>query len=102
TVRATAPGETERKDGANSVGGFKGAGNGGVGATRSPAGRRIYPAVDIAASGTRREELLADAKTVESKQTLRRALVDLPPEQAMQRLLQQIKREETNAELLSV
>ena len=52
------------------------------------------------ASGTRREELLADAKTVEEKQKLRRNLVGLPPEQAMQALLQQIKRTKTNAELL--
>src|SRR6266576_2031490 len=48
---------------------------------------RIYPAVDIAASGTRREELLGDAKTVDAKQRLRRGLVGVPPEQAMQSLL---------------
>jgi transcription termination factor Rho len=57
--------------------------------------------VDIAASGTRREELLADAKTIEAKHKLRRGLVDLPPEQAMQNLLQLMKRAKTNAELLS-
>jgi transcription termination factor Rho len=45
--------------------------------------------------------LLADPKTVEAKQKLRRALVGLPPEQAMQALLQQIKRSKTNAELLA-
>ncbi len=40
-------------------------------------------------------------KTIEAKQKLRRSLVDLPPEQAMQSLLQQMKRAKTNAELLS-
>jgi transcription termination factor Rho len=69
--------------------------------TRDLADRRIYPAVDIAASGTRREELLADPKTIEAKQKLRRALVGLPPEQAMQSLVQQLKRAKTNAELLA-
>src|SRR5204863_366518 len=49
----------------------------------------------------RREELLADARTLEAKHKLRRALVDLPPEQAMQNLLQQMKRAKTNAELLN-
>ena len=63
--------------------------------------RRVYPAVDIAASGNSREELLADAGTIAARQKLRRALVDLPPEQAMQSLLQQMKRAKTNAELLA-
>src|SRR5213083_1623712 len=80
---------------------FKGTGNAELRLTRALADRRIYPAVDIAASGTRREELLADARTLEAKHKLRRALVDLPPEQAMQNLLQQMKRAKTNAELLN-
>jgi transcription termination factor Rho len=80
---------------------FKGTGNAELRLTRALADRRIYPAVDIAASGTRREELLADAKTVEAKQKLRRGLVDLPPEQAMQNLLQLMKRAKTNGELLT-
>ena len=79
---------------------FKGTGNAELRLVRELADRRIYPAVDIAASGTRREELLADASTVEAKQKLRRSLVGLPPEQAMPALLEQIKRTKTNAELL--
>src|SRR2546430_6211445 len=54
---------------------------------RSLAERRIYPAVDVAASGTRREELLADPPTVEARQKLRRNLAGLPPEKAMETLL---------------
>jgi transcription termination factor Rho len=101
TVIATALVETESRMDDVIFEEFKGTGNAELRLTRSLADRRIYPAVDIAASGTRREELLADAKTLEAKTKLRRALVDLPPEQAMQSLLQQMKRAKTNAELLS-
>jgi len=101
TVIATALVETESKMDDIIFEEFKGTGNAELRLTRALADRRIYPAVDIAASGTRREELLADAKTIEAKQKLRRTLVDLPPEQAMQSLLEQMKRAKTNAELLS-
>src|SRR6266480_4228168 len=101
TVIATALVETESKMDDIIFEEFKGTGNAELRLTRALADRRIYPAVDIAASGTRREELLADPKTIEAKQKLRRVLVDLPPEQAMQSLLQQMKRAKTNAELLS-
>ncbi|MEX2156834.1 MAG: transcription termination factor Rho [Gemmatimonadales bacterium] len=101
TVIATALVETESKMDDIIFEEFKGTGNAELRLTRSLADRRIYPAVDIAASGTRREELLADPKTVEAKQKLRRALVGPPPEQAMQALLQQMKRAKTNAELLA-
>jgi transcription termination factor Rho len=101
TVIATALVETESRMDDVIFEEFKGTGNAELRLTRALADRRIYPAVDIAASGTRREELLADAKTIEAKQKLRRDLVDLPPEQAMQSLLQQMKRSKTNAELLS-
>ncbi|HEV2672308.1 MAG TPA: transcription termination factor Rho [Gemmatimonadales bacterium] len=101
TVIATALVETESRMDDIIFEEFKGTGNAELRLTRDLADRRIYPAVDIAASGTRREELLADAKTIDAKQKLRRALVGLPPEQAMQSLLQQMKRAKTNAELLN-
>src|SRR5213592_366799 len=101
TVIATALVETESKMDDIIFEEFKGTGNAELRLTRELADRRIYPAVDIAASGTRREELLGDAKTIEAKQKLRRGLVGLPPEQAMQSLLQQMKRAKTNAELLT-
>ena len=101
TVIATALVETESKMDDIIFEEFKGTGNAELRLTRALADRRIYPAVDVAASGTRREELLADAATIAAKQKLRRDLVDLPPEQAMQSLLQQMKRAKTNAELLS-
>jgi len=80
---------------------FKGTGNAELRLARELADRRIYPAVDIAASGTRREELLADPATVDAKQKLRRGLAGLPPEKAMEVLLAQVKRAKTNAELLA-
>ena len=101
TVIATALVETESKMDDIIFEEFKGTGNAELRLTRALADRRIYPAVDIAASGTRREELLADPKTIEAKQKLRRVLVDLPPEQAMQSLLQQMKRAKTNEQLLT-
>ena len=101
TVIATALIETESRMDDVIFEEFKGTGNAELRLTRGLADRRIYPAVDIAASGTRREELLADAPTVDARQKLRRVLVGLPAEQAMQTLLQQLKRAKTNAELLA-
>jgi transcription termination factor Rho len=101
TVIATALIETESRMDDVIFEEFKGTGNAELRLSRSLADRRIYPAVDIAASGTRREELLADAGTVEAKQKLRRGLVNLSPEQAMPALLEQIRRTKTNAELLA-
>src|SRR5213083_2463424 len=80
---------------------FKGTGNAELRLARELADRRLYPAVDIAATGTRREELLAEPATVEAKQKLRRGLVGLPPEKALDVLLAQLRRTKTNAELLA-
>src|SRR5438132_2545699 len=79
----------------------KGNGNGELGLARELADRRLYPAVDIAATGTRREERLAEPAIVEAKQKLRRGLVGLPPEKALDVLLAQLRRTKTNAELLA-
>ncbi len=101
TVIATALVETESRMDDVIFEEFKGTGNAELRLSRALADRRIYPAVDIAASGTRREELLADAATVEAKQKLRRYLVGLPPERGMEALLAQLRRAKTNAELLA-
>jgi transcription termination factor Rho len=101
TVIATALVETESRMDDVIFEEFKGTGNAELRLSRALADRRIYPAVDIAASGTRREELLADARTVATKQQLRRSLVALPAEKAMEALLAQVKRTKTNAELLA-
>jgi transcription termination factor Rho len=101
TVIATALVETDSRMDDVIFEEFKGTGNAELRLSREIADRRTYPAVDIAASGTRREELLGDPATVEAKQKLRRGLVSLPPEQAMQNLLAQLRRTKTNAELLA-
>src|SRR3989454_11542332 len=101
TVVATALVETESRMDEVIFEEFKGTGNAELRLTRALADRRIYPAVDIAASGTRREELLGDAATVQAKRDLRRGLVGLPPEKAMETLLVQLRRTKTNAELLA-
>jgi len=100
TVIATALIETESKMDDVIFEEFKGTGNAELRLVRALADRRIYPAVDIDASGTRREELLGDPASVAGRQTLRRTVAGLPPEQAMQVLLAQLKRTTTNAELL--
>ena len=101
TVIATALVETESRMDDVIFEEFKGTGNAELRLSRALADRRIYPAVDVAASGTRREELLGDARTVAAKQALRRGLVGLPPERAMDALLQQLRRAKTNAEVLA-
>lgn len=101
TVVATALVETESRMDDVIFEEFKGTGNAELRLARELAERRIYPAVDVAASGTRREELLADPATVEARQKLRRGLAGLPPEKAMEVLLTQLRRTKTNAELLA-
>jgi len=100
TVIATALVETESRMDDVIFEEFKGTGNAELRLVRSLADRRIYPAVDVAASGTRREEALADAATVAARQALRRTLVNLPPEQAMTALVGELRRNKTNTELL--
>jgi len=100
TVIATALVETESRMDDVIFEEFKGTGNAELRLARELADRRIYPAVDIAASGTRREELLAEPAVVSARQALRRSLVGLPPEQAMSALITQLRRTPTNAELL--
>jgi transcription termination factor Rho len=101
TVVATALVETESRMDDVIFEEFKGTGNAELRLARELADRRLYPAVDVAASGTRREELLADPATVEAKQKLRRDLVGLPPEKALEVLLAQLRRTKTNADLLA-
>src|SRR5256886_7712282 len=101
SVIATALGETDSRMDDIIFEEIKRTGNAELRLTRALADRRVYPAVDVAASGTRREELLADPATVAAKQQLRRGLVGLPPEKAMEGLLAQLRRTKTNAELLA-
>jgi transcription termination factor Rho len=79
---------------------FKGTGNMEVVLSRQLAERRIFPAIDIGASGTRKEEKLFSQKEIEKVRRLRGALASLKPVEAMERLLKKLSEFETNEEFL--
>ena len=62
--------------------------------------RRIYPAFDIIRSGTRKEELLLDRKALGRMWILRKLLNDMKVEEAMEFMLDRMKRTKSNAEFL--
>ncbi len=80
---------------------FKGTGNMEVVLSRQLAERRIFPAIDIAASGTRKEEKLFLPKEIEKIRKLRAALASLKPVEAMERLLKKLSEFDSNEEFLS-
>jgi len=79
---------------------FKGTGNSELVLARKIAEQRYWPAVDINASGTRREELLLQPKDLEAISRLRRALSELEPVDALPRLLTGLSKFKTNKEFL--
>lgn len=79
---------------------FKGTGNMELHLDRSLTEKRIYPAIHILQSGTRREELLYHPQELEAVHRLRKQLAELPAIEAMEILLDHIKATKTNAELL--
>jgi transcription termination factor Rho len=80
---------------------FKGTGNMEVVLSRQLAERRIFPAIDIAASGTRKEEKLFLPKEIEKIRKLRGALASLKPVEAMERLLKKLSEFDTDEEFLA-
>ncbi|MGW4643988.1 transcription termination factor Rho [Sphaerisporangium sp. NPDC004334] len=79
---------------------FKGTGNMELRLSRALAEQRLFPAVDVAASGTRREELLLTAEEREVVWKLRRALSGLDREQALGALLARLRETPSNAAFL--
>lgn len=79
---------------------FKGTGNMEVVLDRKISDQRIYPAVDIFQSGTRREELLISEEDLHKISVIRRGLAGHKPIEAIERLLFFIRKYPTNAELL--
>lgn len=75
---------------------FKGTGNMELRLSRELADKRMFPAVDINASGTRREELITDPHELPVIYRLRRLLGGLEPEQAYQTLVPRLKKTMTN------
>ena len=62
--------------------------------------KRTWPAIDVSASGTRREELLLDEKELQLVYRLRRVLADMNPVEAMELLKSRIEKTKSNAEFL--
>jgi transcription termination factor Rho len=80
---------------------FKGTGNSEIKLDRSLAEKRIYPAIDIATSGTRREEKLFRPDQLDHVYTLRRGLAQMPPQAGMEWLIKRIANTPNNDQLLS-
>jgi transcription termination factor Rho len=81
---------------------FKGTGNSEIFLSRELAERRIYPAIDIAKSGTRKEEKLIPPAMLGTYQMLRRVLVQMPPQEAMVKLVDRLQRTKTNEEFFAL
>ncbi|HEY6219868.1 MAG TPA: transcription termination factor Rho [Gemmatimonadaceae bacterium] len=80
---------------------FKGTGNCEIKLDRSLAEKRIYPAIDIGTSGTRREEKLFRPDQLDAVFTLRRGLAQMPPQAAMEWLIKRIAATPSNDQLLA-
>jgi len=79
---------------------FKGTGNMELVLNRQLAERRLYPAIDLAASGTRKEERLLPPERLEQITLLRRSLMALRPVEALEGLVKQLAKTESNDEFL--
>ncbi|CAG1004181.1 partial Transcription termination factor Rho, partial [Gammaproteobacteria bacterium] len=79
---------------------FKGTGNMELHLDRRLADRRVYPALDVTRSGTRKEELLLDPEEQKRMWVLRRILNDMNPVEAMELLKDKVGKTQINAEFL--
>ena len=79
---------------------FKGTGNMELKLERKLADKRIFPAIDINQSGTRKEELLMSADELKINWNLRRVLTALEQQQALELLMTKLKETKTNVEFL--
>ena len=79
---------------------FKGTGNMELHLDRALSDKRIFPALSMDKSGTRKEELLYHPDEIQKIYSLRRAMKGIPSEDAMEMLIQRIKKTSTNVEFL--
>jgi transcription termination factor Rho len=79
---------------------FKGTGNMELQLDRKIANRRIFPAIDLTSSSTRRDDLLLDEKTLQRMWILRKFLADMNPVEAMDTINDKIKKTRNNDEFL--
>jgi transcription termination factor Rho len=79
---------------------FKGTGNMELHLDRRLVDKRVWPAIDINRSGTRKEELLLHPQELERVRILRRVLSDMHPVEAMEMLVSRLRKTQSNAEFL--
>ena len=79
---------------------FKGTGNMELHLDRRLVDKRIWPAIDVNRSGTRKEELLLDPEELRRTYILRKVLSDMNPVEAMELLINRMARTKSNAEFL--
>jgi transcription termination factor Rho len=100
TIIATALTETGSKMDEVIFEEFKGTGNSEIQLDRKLANKRVYPAIDIVASSTRRDDLLVDKETLQRVWILRKHLSDMNPIEAMEFMRDHMKNTHTNEEFL--
>lgn len=100
TIIATALTETGSKMDEVIFEEFKGTGNSELQLDRKISNKRIFPAIDIVASSTRRDDLLVDKETLQRIWVLRNHLADMTPLEAMEFLKNQMKNTQSNEEFL--
>ncbi len=81
---------------------FKGTGNMEIHLDRKLADKRIFPAIDINQSGTRKEELLLAKEELNRVWVLRKVLNPLSPVEAMELLIEKLEKTKTNEEFLNL
>ena len=81
---------------------FKGTGNSELVLSRELADKRIFPAIDLNGSATRKEELLLDADSLQVSRAMRRQLADVASSDAMSELLGVMQRTRTNEGLVAI
>ena len=79
---------------------FKGTGNMELQLDRRISNRRLFPAIDLVSSSTRRDDLLLDETTVQRMWIMRKYLADMNPVEAMEFIIDKFKRTENNEEFL--
>ncbi|MBI2269585.1 MAG: transcription termination factor Rho [Bacteroidetes bacterium] len=100
TILATALTETGSKMDEVIFEEFKGTGNSELQLDRKLSNKRLFPAIDIVASSTRRDDLLVDKETLQRLWILRKHLADMNPLEAMEFMRDRIKNTQTNEEFL--
>jgi transcription termination factor Rho len=80
---------------------FKGTGNMEIHLDRKLSDKRVFPAIDLQKSGTRKEELLIPKKDLDRIWVLRRVLTPLSPVEQMELVLERLDKSKTNGEFLA-